>query len=184
MELWEEIEKAYKGKKRFYHNLHHLQYMVSKAFEFKYQIQDFEVFLFSIFYHDIVYKATSKTNEEDSARLAQKRLTKLNLEPERIKHCVQQILATKTHSLTKDADTQLLLDIDMGVLGEDPDIYRNYKIGVRKEYSIFPDFLYRKGRKKVLEAFLASKSLYQTEHFKTKYEAQARSNILAELKSL
>ena len=55
---------------------------------------------------------------------------------------------------------------------------------IRKEYSIYPDFLYNPGRKKALEHFLEHKFIFQTEEFRTQYETKARENIKREIELL
>lgn len=182
--LWQEIEKSYSGSNRHYHNLSHIEYMLEKAEQFKSQIEDYDTLLFSIFYHDIVYKATRKDNELKSAQLAEKRMMELGVPPEKIKKCFEQIVATQHHEPTEDNDTQYLLDIDMSILGEDSTTYKNYTEKVRREYSIYPNFLYHPGRKKVLQNFLRQDRIFQTEEFFEHFEKQARDNIKDEIDEL
>ena len=75
LRLWEELKTAYVGKGRYYHNLDHITSMVTLAEEHRSSIQDWDAMLFAIYYHDAVYKATRKDNEEKSAELATRRLT-------------------------------------------------------------------------------------------------------------
>ncbi len=182
--LWQEIERHYSNSKRHYHNLSHLEYMVKKAELFKHQIEDYNTLLFSIFYHDIIYRTTRKDNELKSAQLAEKRMLELGLPAEKIKKCFAQILATQHHEPTEDNDTQYLLDIDMAILGEDAETYKDYTKKVRREYSIYPDLLYKPGRKKVLQNFLKQEQIFQTVEFHERFEEQARINIQQEIKEL
>ncbi len=50
-------------------------------------------------------------------------------------------------------DINYLLDADLSVLGKDRETYLVYTQMIRKEYSIYPDFLYKPGRKKFLNIF-------------------------------
>ena len=158
--------------------------MVEKAEQFKNQIEDYNTLLFSIFYHDIIYKVTRKDNELKSALLAQNRMTELGVPVEKIKKCFQQIVATQHHETADDNGTQYLLDIDMAILGEDPAIYKNYTQKVRKEYGIYPDLIYKPGRKKVLQNFLKQERIFQTKEFYERCEKQARENIKNEIMEL
>jgi predicted metal-dependent HD superfamily phosphohydrolase len=95
------------------------------------------------------------------------------------------ILATKTHeadSLTEDA--KIFLDLDLAILGTREEIYKAYSAAIRKEYSWVPGFLYKRGRKNILESFLNRESIYYTEEMTAKYTAQARRNIENELREL
>lgn len=181
-DYWKEIEQSYSQKSRKYHNLIHLENMIFELEEVKDKISDYDSLLFSIFYHDIIYKATSKDNEEKSAEKAKTRLEKLNISNEKISQIYNQILATKSHKRSEDSDTNFLLDADLAILGQDWKIYENYTQQIRKEYSIYPDFMYKPGRKKVLIHFLEFEEIFKTGYFKEKYEEKARENIQRELK--
>jgi predicted metal-dependent HD superfamily phosphohydrolase len=54
--------------------LQHLQNMYTQLAMVKEKIQDWDTVLFSLFYHDIIYKSTAKDNEEQSAAISEKRL--------------------------------------------------------------------------------------------------------------
>lgn len=182
--LWEEIETAYSKKRRYYHTLHHLDNLVQQLLPVKNEIADWDVLLCSIFYHDIVYSTMKKDNEEKSAELAVKRLNKTTLDKDRIEACKKQIIATKKHIITNDVDTDLFTDADLSVLGASPAVYDTYATNVRKEYYIYPDGLYKPGRRKVLEHFLLMDRIYKTKHFAGLYEKQARINLQREADSL
>lgn len=182
--FWNEIEKKYSEKSRHYHNLRHLENMFEEVESVKVQIKNFNNVTFSIFYHDIIYDASSKSNEEKSAEFSKKRLEDLNIAKEDIQKVYAQILATKSHQKSDDQDTNFLLDADLSILGKDNKAYLEYTKQIRKEYSIYPDFLYKPGRKKVLEHFLELESIFKTDFFKAKYEVQARKNIEVELRNL
>ncbi|AZA79782.1 hypothetical protein EG347_20985 [Chryseobacterium sp. G0186] len=182
--LWKEIEIKYTEKGRHYHNLLHLENMFQEIEVVKNRISNFTALSFSLFYHDIVYNATSKSNEEKSALTAEARLTDLHLHTDDIKLISSQILATKYHQKSEDEDTNYLLDADLSILGKDLESYLAYTKMIRKEYSIYPDLLYKPGRKKVLKHFLELTSIFKTEYFKEKYEAKARENIARELQLL
>lgn len=182
--LWLEIEKKYTEKGRYYHNLQHLENMFSELDRVKGNIIRFTNINFSVFYHDVIYDASSKSNEEKSAKMAQTRLTQINLNESDIDKIFNQILATKAHQKSEDNDINYLLDADLSILGKDSETYIEYTKKIRKEYSIYPDFLYKPGRKKVLQHFLILENIFKTEYFKTRYEEQAKENIEAELSNL
>jgi len=179
---WNEIKTAYTAPGRHYHNLNHLDYMMKKADEYQEEIQDLHTLKLSIFYHNIVYVTNRSDNEERSSEIARDRLEKLTVPEAKIARCEFQILATKSHKKTGDNDTNYLLDFDLAYLGESPSLYREYSENIRKEYSQYPDALFKQGRKKALEHFLKMVRIYKTEEFYKKYEKQARENLRSELK--
>lgn len=183
-ELWLEIEKSHTSNGRYYHNLTHLQYMIDKALLFRENLSDLDTILFSIFYHDIVYNVEQHDNEQKSSEIAVNRMERLAVPTNKIVNCQRQIVATKEHKNSVDNDTNYLLDFDLAILGDTPENYMEYTHKIRKEYSIYPDFLYTQGRKKVLQHFLDMDNIFKTDIFRNNYEAQARENIRAELNKL
>ncbi|KMQ69305.1 hypothetical protein ACM39_04240 [Chryseobacterium sp. FH2] len=179
--LWLEIENKYSEKSRHYHSLDHLENMFSELDEVKDQILNFTNISFSVFYHDIIYNASSKSNEEKSAHFVKEILQKLNFNRSDIEEIYTQILATKTHQKSENNDINYLLDADLSILGKDNQTYLDYTKKIRKEYSIYPDFLYKPGRRKVLQHFLELESIFKTDSFKEKYEKQAKENIKSEM---
>lgn len=182
--MWLEIFTKYSDPKRHYHTIEHLEAMIAELKEAKSKIEDWDTILFAVFYHDIIYKASSNSNEEDSAKLAMQRLSEIKYPAEKIAKCAQLIMSTKNHQFSEDADTNWLTDVDLAILGQNPEIYQAYADNIREEYTLYPDFLYNSGRKKALQHFLQMDSIYKTEHFINKYEKQARINIQNELMSI
>ena len=182
--LWLEIFTKYSESKRHYHTIDHLEAMITELKEVKDIISDWDTTLLAAFYHDIIYKASSNTNEADSAKLAKKRLTEIRYPVDKIEKCVAMILATKQHELSQDIDTNYLIDADLAVLGKNAEEYQKYTEQIREEYTIYPDFMYASGRKKALQHFLQMETIYKTEYFINKYEKQARQNISNEIETL
>jgi predicted metal-dependent HD superfamily phosphohydrolase len=183
-QLWTEIEVHYSEKKRHYHTLTHLEQLLQLLLECKTLVADWDTILFSLFYHDIIYNPLRQDNEEHSAELAVKRLNSLSYPLHKSANCYAQILATKGHQLSKDRDTNIFTDADLSILGSNEKTYTQYVTNIRKEYIVYPDFLYRKGRIKVLQHFLLMKQIYKTSYFYERFEEQARLNLSAELKQL
>ena len=103
-----------------------------------------------------------------------------------IEKVFQYIIATAKHEAGEEIDTDLehFLDLDLAVLGQPWNKYANYVKNVRKEYSIYPNIIYKPGRRKVLNHFLEEAQIFKTEEFALKYEVQARKNILKEIEEL
>jgi predicted metal-dependent HD superfamily phosphohydrolase len=181
-ELWDEVEKNYSGKKRHYHTLQHLENLLITLTEVKSEIQNWESILFTLFYHDIIYTALKSDNEENSALLAEKRMQQLSVSNDIIERCKNQILATKSHSKSTDSDTNYFTDADLSVLGQPWEIYSLYYKNVRKEYAIYPDFIYNPGRKKVIQHFLSMNSIFKTDYFYNQFEKVAKENLMKRTK--
>ncbi|MCP2044167.1 hypothetical protein [Pontibacter sp. HSC-36F09] len=180
-QLWYELEKAYTAKDRHYHNLDHIAYMLELTDRYKVDSQQFDLLLFAIFYHDIVYKATRSDNEAQSALVAEARLHRLGIPEADLIKVKEMIIATKTHLTQENNLINLLLDLDLAILGADEARYDRYSQGVRKEYSIYPDLIYKPGRRKVLQHFLSQKQIYKTPAFQAALEDKAKANLQREL---
>ena len=183
-ELWQEIETAYTHRKRHYHTLDHLDNLMQQLTAVKEQIGEWDTLLFSIYYHDVVYNVLKHDNEEESAVLAEQRMRQLDVPEAQVTRCKEQILATKSHVAGANNDTNLFTDADLSVLGHEWERYAEYCYNVRREYSIYPDIMYKPGRKKVLKHFLGMERIYKTPHFYDLYEARARENMARELEGL
>lgn len=179
-ELWTEIEKNYSGKKRHYHNLQHLEHLLAQLQPVQQTIENWDTVLFTLFYHDIIYLAHRSDNEAKSAALAQQRLQQAGVSESIINSCTAQILATKAHQQATDPDTNYFTDADLSILGQPWEVYETYYKNVRKEYTMYPDFLYNPGRKKVLQHFLSMDRIFKTNHFFRLLETPARENLQRE----
>lgn len=175
--LWLEIKEAYSSPARHYHTLAHLKqiYTVLPTLNV--------VTEFAIFYHDIVYDVLRQDNEEQSALVCKNQLTRLAVPSSIIKESIQLIRETKAHDAGSRRNA-LFLDADLAILGSSKEAYEKYTQQVRREYAIYNDATYFKGRKKVLKMFLDKDRIYKSKHFHNKYEKQARVNILIEYNSL
>lgn len=179
---WLDLEKAYSKKSRYYHNLTHIQDMIECFEIYVGQLKFPNEVLFSIFYHDYVYKSSKKDNELKSAEYALKILpehTTLNSQL-----VFDMICATQMHQPNVIEDINWLIDFDLKVLARDWNDYKIYFEQIRKEYRIYPDFLYKPGRAKALKHFLENEFIFQTAEFRNLYEEKARENIEKEISLL
>ncbi|PBJ14322.1 hypothetical protein [Flavobacterium sp. ACN6] len=179
---WMELENAYSKKSRYYHNLTHIKDMIASFETYRDQLQNPNEILFSIFYHDFVYSASKKDNELKSAEYALAILPKnVNLNRQLV---FDAICATQLHQHNRIEDINWVIDFDLKILAKGWDDYKIYFEQIRKEYRIYPDFLYKPGRAKALKHFLENEFIFQTDEFRKLYEEKARFNIEKELSLL
>jgi predicted metal-dependent HD superfamily phosphohydrolase len=181
---WNEIDKQYNGPGRHYHNCQHLLHVMETIYPHRDTIKHWQSMVMAVFYHDIVYKVPGTDNETKSAVLASTRLQHLGFPPHTISICHQHILATHSHETSSNDDTNLFTDADLAILGQAPPVYKNYCKQIRKEYAVYPGFLYKPGRRKVLRHFLQMKNIYKTTILQKQFEEQARANLSNELQQL
>lgn len=182
-EIFQLLVEKYCEKHRAYHNLSHVSYLLEESK--KVEFEDFDVVFLATWFHDVIYEPKRNDNETESAKLAVELLQKLNIPNDKIAKIEKNILATQTHSAENlDNDGRIFLDLDLSILGANPEIYLNYSRAIRQEYSHVWNFLYRRGRRKVLESFLKRDVIYFTENLRTRFEKQARLNLANEIKEL
>ncbi|OFY83692.1 MAG: hypothetical protein A3F72_12830 [Bacteroidetes bacterium RIFCSPLOWO2_12_FULL_35_15] len=177
---------GYYEPERYYHNMQHIQSMLEEIYNCKNNSLDIDSLLFATWFHDVSYNPKSHTNEAESAALAIVLLKQLDVPEVKIQTVQKLILSTINHTKATNSDTNLnfFLDCDLKILGATKEEYMLYAENIRKEYKHVIGFIYRMERKKVLKRFIESASIYRTDYFRNKYEEQARSNILFEIKNL
>jgi predicted metal-dependent HD superfamily phosphohydrolase len=184
-EHWQYIYLQYTQPNRYYHNLNHIQSIISVLDNVQDAISNWPAIVLATFYHDAIYQVHNTNNEEQSAHLAVQHLQSMQVPNAIIKKCEACIIATATHTnINADIDIDLFLDADLCILGSTPLNYNTYKANIAKEYSIYTKQAYTQGRIKVLQHFLAKASIYKHPYFINNLEQQARRNLQAELQSL
>jgi len=183
-EEWNALRTAYDEKHRAYHNLHHVEDCFQQLDSAEESPQHALALELAMWFHDIVYKPRSRSNEEDSALWARRSLQKGQADPQLIHRVETLILATRHQEIPTTPDAQLLIDIDLSILGRDPEAFQAYENQIRREYRWVPAPLYRRNRARILQSFLERPFLYSTPSFRQRYEEQARDNLETSLRAL
>lgn len=180
-DIFRDLEIRYSEPHRAYHNLKHIEQMLDAANQNN--IHNPSILL-AIWFHDVIYHPSRNGNERRSARLLHKVLHKTRVKKDMLSEASRLILLTERH-ITKEADIngRCLLDLDLLVLGSNRAEYIEYARKIRKEYHMFPDVLFKNGRRKVLNHFLAKDNIYHTKPFEN-LEIIARRNLQHELQDL
>lgn len=165
---------------RHYHTMEHIDEMLTLADEAGLTSPVIDA---AIWFHDAVYEAGSKHNEDLSAELAEQFMPRLNLSQIEQARVTAMIIASREHR-SKNTEIQPFLDLDMAILGAKPERYTRYAADVRQEFAHVSDWNFKLGRKHFLKGCLRRKQLYLTPLFRERFEAQARENIKAEIERL
>jgi predicted metal-dependent HD superfamily phosphohydrolase len=185
-ELLNELLRAYSEANRHYHTTGHIASLLRQLDDLGQAVVDRDAVILAILFHDVIYDPRRSDNEEKSAALARARLAPLGLPDEVVAKVEHWIHATK-HAQdfkTSDRDLSVLLDLDLSTLAVAPAEYRGYADAIRREYRHVPDELYRAGRRRVLEGFLARDRIYRTDELHALWEEPARANIAGEMAEL
>ena len=183
--LFNSLVEHYSSGARAYHNLSHIQSLLSLCESLMDKIRNLDEVYFAVWFHDVIYDTKRSDNEEKSAEFAIEALAGLRVPEQVIATTREMILATKHHRADDLSwDMKAFLDLDTSILGAPEEIYKEYSRAIRTEYSWVPDALYREGRTKVLNDFLQRERIYHTEEIRARFETQARHNIAVEVRAL
>ncbi|HEY1108969.1 MAG TPA: hypothetical protein VGE76_10060 [Opitutaceae bacterium] len=138
----------------------------------------------ALWFHDAGYDPYSTSNEDDSAALAYECLTEAHVDSEAVTHIRHLILCTKTHNPSGVADADLLIDIDLAILGQPAARFWEYEAAIRAEYAWVPWPTYAEKRAAILTRFLHRPAIYRTGSFQSRYEATARASLAAAIARL
>jgi predicted metal-dependent HD superfamily phosphohydrolase len=182
--MGEALIQRYREPHRRYHTTDHLQQVLTRIDEFA---DDHDLFLVRLaaWFHDAIYDIPFRelTNEDASARLSLRELSRAGLEQEDLTQVARLVRLTATHVPgSRDPEGELLCDADLAILAAPPEEYAAYVAAVRAEYSAVPETDFVAGRLEVLEP-LTEGEIFRTGKGRALTEA-ARANLAAECASL
>lgn len=189
MNVFNGLLVAYSESHRHYHVLGHIVSMLDEFEEVRHLSHNPHAVLFAVWCHDYIYdteKPSSSTmsNEKRSAYYGGKELEKIGI-PRGLRNEVQRLVLLTDHKQhVYDVDAQILLDLDLAILGKEESVFDEYELNVRKEYSWVPESTFKSQRRKILRLFLSHSPLYSTSYFRQKYQEQAKANLVRSLTKL
>jgi predicted metal-dependent HD superfamily phosphohydrolase len=172
-----ELVAAYSSQDRFYHTLSHIEDCLpvfDDGKEFARRPAEVEL---AIWFHDAVYDTKAAGNEQRSAEWAQRVATESGLDKSTAERVSSLILATCHTEEASETDAQLLVDVDLSILGRESQVFWEYEQNIRKEYEWVPISIYRQKRREILQSFLDRPNIYQLDLYRRLYESQARENV-------
>ncbi|MDR0212428.1 MAG: N-methyl-D-aspartate receptor NMDAR2C subunit [Comamonas sp.] len=168
---------AYAEPQRRYHTQQHLAECLAHFETVQSQAQHPAEVELALWFHDAVYDIKAKDNELRSAQWAVQALGQACLAESQGGRVHELIMATRHEALPEHGDARLLVDIDLAILGADPERFAEYDAQVRAEYAWVPWPIYGIKRKQVLQGFLQRSAIYATPYFHARLEQQAHANL-------
>ncbi len=182
--LFSELVTRYSEPHRCYHTLQHLRECFAHFDTARHLAQRPTEVEISLWLHDAIYDVHRHDNEAASAAWAQRALTDAGLGNSTIERVHSLIMATCHNAQPVTPDAELLLDVDLAILGASLDRFDVYERQVRAEYTHVPEQQFREGRAQILSTFLSRPKLYLTSHFRALLEQPARANLQRSLSAL
>lgn len=181
---FQKLLSHYSQKQRSYHNTHHIQSVLEHLEQAQHLADDADAIELALWFHDAIYKIFSSTNERDSADWAVAFIRDNNGGDGLAKKVHALIMATLHNGKPVGHDEQLMVDIDLSVLGCAPKMYAQFELWIRQEYRLIPRPIYNKKRKAILQGFLDRECIYAHPYFYEKLEGNARVNLSTAIVSL
>lgn len=183
-ELGASLIQRYSEPHRRYHDVHHLHQVLATIDELA---ADHDLFLVRLgaWFHDAIYDIPFRelTNEEASARLSVRELSRAGLEQEDLTQVSRLVRLTATHvPASRDPEGELLCDADLAILAAPAQDYDAYVAAVRAEYAAVPDEEFAAARLAVLEP-LTEGELFRTSKGRA-LTAAAQANLRRECAGL
>lgn len=181
-----ELEAAYDEPHRRYHTRRHIEQCLA-LLDARIDLTDEErrVLTWAIWWHDAVYDPRAADNEARSAEMARRDLAALGASLWEVEEVARLIGLTTGHAAAPgDRLGEILIAIDLAILGAAPADYDAYAQQVRAEYVHVPEAVWRPGRAAVLQRFLDAPVIFPDPELRRWREAQARANLQRELASL
>lgn len=176
-ELLHDLCRRYAEPHRRYHTLQHLSECLSlSAQDSALAEQPAEVAL-ALWFHDAIHEPGRSDNEAASAAWAQASLQAAGAEPARAQRVHALVMATRHRELPQASDAQLVVDIDLAILGAPTARFEEYEQQIRAEYAHVPGLIFRAKRRAVLKSFLDREFIYSTASYRDRFESAARSNL-------
>ena len=186
---------AWSEPQRHYHDQRHLRECLALWSRWRGQSLRAGEVAIALWFHDAIYDPQAPvagSNELNSAAWAARSLVRAGAGSDTAQRVHDLVMATQ-HGFTQETapaalgsspDAQLLVDIDLSILGSPAERFERYDQDVRKEYAWVPGFRYQEARAQVLQSFLDRPQIYHGEHAVALLEAQARINLAAALSRL
>lgn len=175
--LYRRLVDCWSEKHRHYHTMQHLGECLDLFEKVHHTARRPAEIELALWFHDVFYDPRRDDNEERSAQWARECALQAGLPAETADRLHSLVMATRHEAVPEDADAQLLVDVDLAILGSDAARFDESDAQIRLEYAHVPEDEYRAGRRRVLGEFLARPRLYSTDYFYSRYELPARENL-------
>jgi predicted metal-dependent HD superfamily phosphohydrolase len=176
-DVFEELIRAYSSPDRFYHNLTHIQDCLSIFDGTQFLAAHPEEIELAIWFHDAVYDTRRNDNEQKSTEWAKSVITQSEVSGGVAERVANSILATRHDMEVTGADEQLMVDVDLSILGREPEVFWQYEENIRKEYAWVPENVFRQKRIEILRGFLDRQYIYYHDNYRELFEEKARANL-------
>lgn len=182
--LLQQLVLRYCEAHRHYHTLHHLDACLRHLDQQHTLAQRPEEVALALWFHDAIYDIGAADNEQRSADWARSALLEHGGAIDVAQRVFALVMVTRHDQPPQTPDQQLLLDVDLAILGAPVAVFDEYERQIVREYQAVPTAAFRSNRRRILQGFLDRPRIYHTTTFHDAREAQARDNLGRSIESL
>lgn len=175
--LLKELLARYSEPHRKYHTVQHLDECFEKLDDARSLATCPAEVELALWFHDAIYDVKRRDNEKRSAAWARSSALAAGVAAAACDRVHQLVMTTRHEAVPRGNDAEVLVDVDLSILGANSGRFDEYERQIREEYSWVPDLVFRPKRKAILKEFLVRPAIFNTRHFLERYEEQARSNL-------
>jgi predicted metal-dependent HD superfamily phosphohydrolase len=173
--LCAELQRRYGEPQRRYHTMQHLGECLAWFEREKALAERPGEVALALWFHDAIYDVHAHDNEARSADWAREAVRGAGEEAAERIHAL--VMATRHDAVPEGRDAELLIDIDLSILGAEPARFAEYERQVHAEYAFVPDEVRLPRRRAILQRFLDRDAIYATPRMHALLEARARINL-------
>lgn len=175
--LCAQLQACYGEPQRHYHTMQHLGECLAWFEREKALARRPGEVALALWFHDAIYDVHAHDNEARSADWAREALLAAGASTDAAGRVHALVMATRHDAVPEGRDAELLIDIDLSILGAERARFDDYERQVHAEYAFVPRDIRLPRRRAILQRFLDREAIYATPRMHAQLEARARANL-------
>lgn len=172
-----ELQRRYGEPQRHYHTMQHLGECLAWFDQEQALAERPGEVALALWFHDAIYDVHAHDNEARSADWALQALQAAGASDASADRVHALVMATRHDAVPEGRDAELLIDIDLSILGAERARFDEYERQVHAEYGFVPEEIRLPRRRAILQRFLDRPAIYATPRLHALLEARARENL-------
>ncbi|PIF78148.1 putative metal-dependent HD superfamily phosphohydrolase [Variovorax sp. 54] len=172
-----ELQRRYSEPQRQYHTMQHLGECLAWFDQEQALAERPGEVALALWFHDAIYDVHARDNEARSADWARQALQAAGVDAAATDRVHALVMATRHDAVPEGRDAELLIDIDLSILGAERARFDEYERQVHAEYGFVPEEIRLPRRRAILQRFLDRPAIYATPRLHALLEARARENL-------
>ena len=176
-DIYRRLLQYYGEPHRHYHTMAHIEHCLGQFQQCKSLARDADAVELAIWFHDIILVCGRRDNEARSAELYLELSD--GVHPESTRERVNGLIMATSHdgSSLDDADSSLMVDIDLSSFGLPWDEFLRDSLDLRAENPRLSDSEYQLNQTGFQRGLLARPRFFLSDFFHDRLEQQARANL-------